>query len=178
MAAALSGVPEGWVESAPRQLQDNPFSLIADDWMLVTAGDPSSWNTMTASWGGLGVLWNKNVAFSFIRPTRYTWSFMERFPRYTLSFFPPEHRKALEFCGSRSGRDGDKVAAAGLSPIDLNHGAVSFAEARLVLQCRKLYAQDLAPESFVDAALDANYPKKDYHRLYVGEIEKLWIAGA
>jgi len=145
------------------------FGLVADDWMLVTAGTPASWNTMTASWGGFGHLWNKDVAFTFVRPTRHTFSFMEANPRYTLSFFDEPWRAALNVCGSVSGRDHDKAAITGLEPFEAAPGAVAFAQARLVLVCRILHRQDLDPAGFADPAIHGHY-RGDYHRLYVGEV--------
>ena len=114
--------------------KENAFEMIGKEWMLVTAGDESRFNTMTASWGGLGWLWNKPVAFVFIRPERYTHEFIEASTRLTLSFYPEECRKALQLCGTRSGRDTDKVAATGLQPVTLPSGAVTFAQARLSLR--------------------------------------------
>ena len=160
-----------FAEVGPEQLVDNPFKLIGRDWMLITAGDKDSFNTMTASWGGLGVLWERRVAFCFVRPTRYTYQFMERSPRYTLSFYGEQHRKALTYCGSHSGRDGDKVKASGLTPVR-DDEVVYFSEARLVLVCRKLYFQDVSAERFLDPKINEMYPQKDYHRMYVGEILK------
>ena len=156
-------------ETKPELLTDNPFKLIGTDWMLITAGAPRSFNTMTASWGGLGVLWDKKVCFCFIRPTRHTYSFVEKAASFTLSFFDEQHRKALTFCGTHSGRDTDKIAATGLTPVQ-EEGAVYFAEARLVLICKKIYFQDIDPGNFLDRAINGNYAKKDYHRMYVGEI--------
>ncbi len=159
--------------SEPSAFNINPFSRIGEEWMLITAGTAQDWNTMTASWGGLGVLWNRNVAFCFVRPTRHTWSFMERESRFSLSFFAEVYRSALEFCGARSGRDTDKASGAGLDPIVFDDGALSFAQAKEVLVCRKLYSQDFDPALFKGTGIEANYPKKDYHRLYIGEIETL-----
>jgi len=158
-------------ETTPEQLVENPFKLIGKDWMLITAGTPGAFNTMTASWGGLGVLWERKVAFCFIRPTRHTYAFIERSQNYTLSFFDESYRKALQYCGSHSGRDTDKIKGAGLTPV--NEGdAVYFNEARLVLVCRKLYFQDISPDRFLDPKIHDMYPQKDYHRMYVGEIVK------
>lgn len=161
----------GFKEIKPDLLIDNPFKLIGTGWMLITAGTPESFNTMTAGWGALGVLWERKVAFCFIRPTRYTFAFVERSPHFTLSFFEERHRKALSFCGSHSGRDTDKIKGAGLTPVN-EGGFVYFAEARLVLACRKLYFQDISPERFLDAKINDLYSQKDYHRMYVGEIVK------
>ncbi len=160
-----------FTETKPELLQDNTFKLIGKDWMLITAGEPESFNIMTASWGGLGVLWEQKVAFCFVRPTRHTYQFIEQSERFTLSFFEDRHRKILSFCGSHSGRDTDKIKATGLTPIrDMEF--VYFAEARLVLACRKIYAQDINPGLFLDPRIETMYPQKDYHRMFVGEIEK------
>ena len=153
------------------ELTDNPFKLVGSDWMLITAGTPDAFNLMTAAWGGLGVLWQRNVAFCFVRPTRYTYGFMEKSDRFTLSFFADEYRNMLNFCGSRSGKDVDKVAETGLAAV-FENGFVYYDQARLVFQCRKLYAQDLMPDAFLDPRINDLYPLKDYHRMYVGEILK------
>ncbi|MHC1707573.1 MAG: flavin reductase [Bacteroidales bacterium] len=160
---------------SPFDLNDNIFSLLDKDWMLVTAGRINDYNTMTASWGGFGILWNKPVSFVFIRPTRHTYKFTESYPGYTLTFFENQFRKALNILGSKSGRDGDKVSLSGLTPLALESGNISFAEARLIMECHKLYYQDIEPDRFLDAGLDKNYPKKDYHRMYVGEIKSVKI---
>jgi flavin reductase (DIM6/NTAB) family NADH-FMN oxidoreductase RutF len=160
---------------APTELRDNPFQLIGEDWMLITAGTLDRWNTMTASWGGLGVLWSRPVAFAFIRPTRHTFGFVERSARFTLSFFGSEWRDALTLCGTKSGRDTDKAKATGLEPVAGPQDTVIFEQARLALVCRKLHAQDLDPARFVEPAIHAEYPKKDYHRVYVGEVEQCLV---
>jgi len=157
-------------EIKPDEINDNVFKLIGSDWMLVTAGNKDSYNTMTASWGGLGVLWNKNICFCVIRPSRHTYGFIEKEDYFTLSFFTEDFRDALRLCGSKSGRDIDKASAAGITAVQGKTGAVYFDEARLVLECRKLYYQDIDPANFLDASLDKNYPNKDYHRMYVAEI--------
>ncbi len=166
-----------FTKTEPEQLTDNPFKLIGKEWMLITAGTPDAFNTMTASWGGLGILWERKIAVCFIRPTRHTYGFMERSDRYTLSFFAERHRKALAYCGSHSGRDGDKIAKAGLTPVK-DKDVVYFDEARLVLVCRKLYFQDIDPGRFLDPSIDGSmYPPKDYHRMYIGEIASVLTAG-
>lgn len=158
----------------PQDIDDNVFSLIAMDWMLVTAGVPGNFNTMTASWGGLGHLWNRDVCYIFIRPQRYTYQFVEKNDYFTLSFFTERYRGALKICGSKSGRDIDKVAETGLTPVNSPAGSVYFDEARLVLECRKIYYQDISPSSFLDRSIEVNYPVKDYHRMYIGEITSVF----
>jgi len=160
-----------FTEINPLQLNESAFRIIGKEWMLITAGDMENWNTMTASWGGMGELWFKPVVFTFIRPTRYTREFVEREEVFTLSFFDETHRKALNFCGANSGRDCDKAAETGLTPFATGGGSVAFEEARLVLECRKMYFQDIQPEQFLDESIDSKYyPEKDYHRMYVGEV--------
>ena len=164
-------------ETMPEQLNDNPFKLIGTDWMLITAGTPESFNTMTASWGGLGILWERKVATCFIRPTRYTYEFAERSQNFTLSFFHETYRKALTYCGTHSGRHSDKIKEAGLTPVK-EGDFIYFSEARLVLACRKIYTQDIDPGRFLDSKIGEMYPQKDYHRIYIGEIVKCLVQGA
>jgi len=153
-------------------IDENTFKLIGRDWMLITAGNEESFNTMTASWGGLGVIWNDPVAFIFVRPQRYTFGFTESNEFFTLSFFEEKYRNALNICGTKSGRDCDKVALAGLTAVH-DGDCTYFDEAKLVLVCRKLYAQDLKAECFIDSAVaKAHYPSEDYHKMYVGKILK------
>ena len=151
-------------------IKDNLFKLIADDWMLITAGNLKKFNTMTASWGALGELWNKKVAICFVRPTRHTYEFMEQADTFTLTFFDEKYREILDFCGSKSGRNVDKIAKTGLTPIEYEGTAVYYVQARLVLICRKVYTQDIDPKHFLDPVIHDAYPKKDYHRMYIGEI--------
>jgi flavin reductase (DIM6/NTAB) family NADH-FMN oxidoreductase RutF len=168
-------------DAAPLDELFKPFSTIGRDWMLITAGSGTSrdeWNTMTASWGSFGVFWNKRAVTCVIRPTRHTFRFVEREGLVTFSFFDPPMKGALQVCGSASGRDTDKAAAAGLTPVELEPGAIGFPEARVNLVCRKLFAQDINPDSFIDPAIEKNYPDKDYHRMYVCEILRVYQNGA
>lgn len=151
-------------------LQQNPFSAIGEQWMLVTAMRDGKPNTMTASWGGLGVLWFKNVATIYVRPQRYTHEFLDASDKFTLSFLPEKYRDALTLCGKQSGRDGDKIAQAGLTAV-IDGDCAYFQEAELVMVCRKIYRSKLDPAGFIDGKIDTNYPKKDYHTVFIGEIE-------
>lgn len=161
-------------EVSPKELADNPFKMLSNDWALVTAGDSSSFNTMTVSWGGVGVLWNKNVATIYIRPQRYTMEFIEANELFTISVLPSDYKQALTICGRVSGRDHDKVKEAGITPIDAD-GSVAFEEARLILVCKKLYHSDIDPNTFYDKDIEKNYPDKDYHRMYIGEIIQAYV---
>ena len=154
----------------PKEIQENVFSLIGDRWMLITAGTKEKCNTMTASWGGLGVLWGKPVATVYIRPQRYTMEFVEGSEFFTLAFFGEEYRKALALCGSKSGRDVDKVKECGFTVMEAEGGAPYFAQAELVLVCKKAYWQDMDPAHFLDPEIETHYAQRDYHRIFIGEI--------
>lgn len=162
------------------ELGINPCTAIAKEWMLITSGNEErGFNTMTASWGHIGSVWGHGggvpTSVIFIRPQRYTKEFVDREEYYTLAFFGPEYKKALGYLGSHSGRDGDKVAAAGLTPVFLEE-TTAFAEASLVLVCRKLYRAPLVEEGFLDkSVLEDNYPNRDLHDIYVGEITKVFV---
>lgn len=158
--------------------KEDAFQLIGKEWMLITAGDSTSYNTMTASWGGIGWLWNKPVAFIFVRPERYTHEFIEKNVRLTLSFFPEDYRSALQICGSKSGRDCDKVKEAGISPKQLESGAITFNEARMALDCRKLFKAEMEQANFLDKELLEKWyhdkPGGGFHTVYVVEIENVY----
>ncbi|MBN1599414.1 MAG: flavin reductase [Bacteroidales bacterium] len=160
----------------PAALTDNFIKAIGDGWMLITAGEPDNFNTMTASWGTIGVLWNMPVAICFIRPTRYTYNFAEQNDLFTLCFFESSDKKILQFCGSNSGRNVDKIKATGLIPVETNNGAIIYEQSRLAIECRKIYFDDIKPENFLMADIDKSiYPDKDYHRIYIGKIVGCYI---
>ena len=158
--------------------KENAFDLIGKEWMLVTASNSGKFNTMTASWGGIGWLWNKPVAFIFIRPERYTHEFIESNDRLTLSFYGEAYRKALQICGSKSGRDIDKAKETGLTPFALETGAMTFAESRMTLDCRKLFKTAMTAENFIDKVILEHWyndkPSGGLHDIYVVEIEEVY----
>lgn len=158
-------------EITARQLNENPFTLINKRWMLITAGDEKRLNTMTASWGGLGVLWGSDVAFIFVRPNRYTYEFLEKAKGFSLTFYPEEYRDKLNLCGSKSGRDIDKVSACGFT-VGMDSGIPYFKQCDTAVFCSKLYAQDIDPKLFLDPSIEKWY-ENDYHRMYIGKIEKV-----
>lgn len=162
----------------PREISGNVFQRIGDQWMLITAGDRDSCNTMTASWGGLGVLWGEPVATAYIRPQRYTREFADREKTFSLSFYGEEYRKALALCGSRSGRDTDKVKECGFT-VEYGWGDTPyFAQAELVLICEKLYVDALKPERFIDySSAEKWYAEKDWHLFYIGKITEVLQKG-
>ena len=158
------------------QLPLDPFALIGGDWFLLTAGtEARGYNTMTCSWGHFGPLWANDTAVVYVRPQRYTKEFVDREELYTLSFFDGR-KKELGYLGSRSGRDEDKVAKVGLTPV-FEEEYTYFAEAKLVIVCKKLYQAPLKEEYFLDKeTMEKNYPDRDFHDLYVGKIEKILVA--
>lgn len=163
-----------------KELSENFFEMIGKEWMLITAGTKDSFNTMTASWGGIGWLWNKPVAFVFVRPERYTYEFIEKYESFTLSFLGEENKKIHAVCGSKSGRDTDKIKETGLKPIFTKQGNVLFEQARLSLECRILYADRIDAESFLDKDIISKWygdTHGDFHKMYIVEIENIWERG-
>jgi len=161
------------------ELKIQPHDLFFNQWMLLTTGDYAKdrFNTMTIGWGALGTIWNRPLAVVAVRHSRYTLQFMEKYDTFTLCAFPQEHHQALSLLGSRSGRDGDKIAASGLTPEPSNMvAAPSFKEAELVIECCKMYWNDLNPAHFLDAKLHEVYPNRNYHRIYYGEVQKIFAA--
>lgn len=150
-----------------------PQALWGSQWPVLTAGDFAAkrFNSMTVGWGSLGLMWGIPFAQVVVRPHRYTFEFMEAYETFTLSVFPEKYRPALQILGSTSGRDGDKIAASGLTPqASTKVAAPGYAEAELILECRKIYWDDMDCSRFLDPRIEKNYPKKDYHRIYYGEI--------
>ena len=150
-----------------------PQHLWATQRLLLTSGDFTAgrFNAMTVGWGSLGVMWGIPFAQVVVRPVRYTYEFMERYDTFTLCAFPKKYYSALQLLGTKSGRDGDKIAESGLTPMASTQvAAPSYAEAELVLECRKIYWDDMAKDHFLDARIEKNYSRLDYHRIYYGEI--------
>lgn len=153
--------------------EENAFNMIGKDWLLITAEKDGKVNTMTASWGALGIMWNKKVAYIFVRPQRYTKEFIDASDKLSLSVLPNSFRKDLGYLGTVSGRDEDKISKTNLTLTSYD-GVPGFEEARLTLICKKLFAQELTEDSFIEKdIIDQWYPEKDYHIMYVVEIEKI-----
>lgn len=160
-------------EINPNELKSSCFDDIGNKWMLLSAAKKDGTiNTMTASWGALGVLWNKNIFFCFVRPQRYTHEFTEESDRISLSFFGEEYRDALKFCGSKSGRDYDKFKETGLTVFNRD-GLVGFEQAERIIYGKKLYKGELNPDCFLSEELAKHYKNNDYHTVYICEIEKI-----
>lgn len=147
--------------------------LWKNKWFLLTSGsfDKDQYNTMTIAWGSFGIMWNKPVAMVVVRPGRFTFEFMEKYDTFTLTAFDKKFKNDLNLLGTKSGRDGDKIAETRLTIVpSAKVEAPAFAEAELIVECKKMYWDDFKPENFVDFSIDKNYPLKDYHRMYFGEI--------
>lgn len=163
----------GFVKKELSEFPYNAFDAIGRDWMLVTAEKNGAVNTMTASWGGVGKLWNEPVAFVFIRPQRFTYGFTEDADRMTLSFFGGEHKNELSYLGTKSGRDEDKITNVGFH-VTFLEDAPAIEEAKCVLVCRKLYSDMLKKDCFIDEKMLSHYPGEDFHRVYVAKIEAMF----
>lgn len=151
-------------------LEINPFEKIGKDWALVTAGTKDHANTMTVSWGGLGVMWGKNVAFIFIRDSRYTKEFIDNGDFFSITFFDEQYKKALGYCGSHSGRSEDKITNAGLN-VASKHSIPYIDEGNLVLLCNKLSATKITEDSFLTPEIKEKwYQDGDMHTMYIAEI--------
>ena len=160
-------------EIAAENINENIFKLIGKDWMLVAAQKDGKTNAMTASWGFAGVMWGKNSLITAIRPQRYTKEFIDGSDTFSITILPDGYRDTLNYFGSVSGRDEDKIAKSGLT-VEKCENTPYFAEGKLVLICRKMFAQEIKAESFIDKeALEKWYPNNDLHTLYVAEIVKV-----
>lgn len=156
-----------------------PYHLFDQQWLLLTSGDfhKGHFNAMTISWGAIGFMWDRPLIVTVVRPTRYTYEFINRYDTFTVCAFPESCRDALALLGSKSGRDGDKIAESGLTPVASQMvAAPSFAEAELVVECRKIYWQDIDPGHFLDPSIEKSYPQQDYHRAYFGEVVGIFKA--
>lgn len=154
-------------------LEFNPFNAIGKGWFLISAGNEEAFNTMTASWGFMGVMWGKNAVIPVIRPNRHTFKFIEEQDSFSICFFDEKYRDALKFCGSHSGRDCDKVKETGLTPVFLD-GVPAYEEAKLVLICKKLYRGTIGEEQFIDNSLLKFYQDDPAHVAYPSEILKVY----
>lgn len=162
-------------EIKPDELNKNVFQLIGKDWMLITAEKDNKVNTMTASWGGFGVMFNKNVVSIVLRPQRYTKEFVDNSDTFSLTFLSENFRDQLKYLGSASGRNEDKISKSNLTVNHLDNTPY-FEEGNLIIICKKIYAQPLNPDCFIANELDEKwYPQKDYHTFYMAEIEKILI---
>jgi len=163
----------GYKSIGIEDLKINPITLFSKEWPLLTAGNSEAYNTMTIAWGHIGAIWNglgiptMNV---YVRPQRHTKKFMDSNELFTVSVLPPQHKESLAYLGKVSGRDEDKVAKVGLTPM-FEQNFTYFGEAKMVFVCRKIYQSDIKESGFLDKCIvDKTYPNRDFHTMYVGEI--------
>lgn len=173
-SAATSSALPGYKQTTADKIPGNIIKLL-NDWTLITSGSGDQINVMTASWGGLGMFWEKPVSFCFLNPTRYSVQTMDKGDTYTISFYTEAYKDALRYCGSVSGRNTDKIKGSGLTPIQLPSGATAFSEAWMILECKKIVAQPISPDAVVDKSLPQEWSKDGYHKMYIGEILNVWI---
>ena len=180
-AATLAPVPpspaltQQYRQITPEELSGNIIKMVSKQWMLITAGQPDKFNSMTAGWGGIGVLWSKPVVFIAVRDTRYTYQFLERENYFTLTFFDEKYRAQLHMFGTKSGRNVDKLKESGFTAINTGKG-MAYEEAKLIIACKKIYGDKL--EATNASNLEPNpwfFKGAGYHKLYFGEIVGIWI---
>lgn len=170
----------GFSEVKPFDYKDNVFKLFARDWMIMTAEKDGKCNGMTVGWGGLGVMWGKNVAFVAVRPERYTYEFTEAADTFSLTVFDQSYRKMLGYFGTVSGRDEDKIAKSNLTVI-YDGKTPYFQEAIVSINCKKILTTGFQPDDLVDPAFSKFYGGTNdhsglgggWHYLYIAEIEKI-----
>lgn len=167
------GMP-GFKQTTADKIPGNYIKLLSN-WTLIASGKSGKQNVMTASWGGIGVMWEKPVAMCFLNPTRYSVTTMDEGDTYTISFYTEAYKDAMQYCGSYSGRNTDKIKGSGLTPITTPSGALAFSEAWMILECRKVLAQPVSADAVVDKSLSAQWSKDGYHKMYIGEILNVWI---
>ena len=164
----------GYKQITPDKIPGNIYKMLSENWMLVTGGDNEEFNMMTASWGGLGHVYNKPVAFCFINPTRHTYRLLENNDTYTLCFFTEAYSDALNYCGTHSGKDEDKVKGSGLTPIVTPSKSVAFSEAWMIIECKKLVARQFSPEDIYDKEAKEKWGDNQ-HKMFIGEILNVWV---
>ncbi len=163
------------------KINTNDFLIKANDiwdnqWLLLTSGDfeKKHFNPMTIGWGSFGIMWGLPFVQVLVRPTRYTYEFMNQYDTFTVCAFSKQYRKVLSILGTKSGRDMNKIDESGLTPIASQQvRAPGFEEAELIVECRKIYWYDITPDHFLDPSIDKHYPQKDYHRVHFGQILNL-----
>ena len=162
------------IKIEPDKLTLNPVDIWLNHWFLLTSGDLNKYNTMTVAWGSIGVMWNLPIVQVVVRPTRYTFEFMEKYNSFSLCGFPRQYKPDLSLLGSKSGRDTDKISETNLTIRKSEViEAPCFDQAELIMECRKIYWQRMDPHNFLDPEIDKNYPQKDYHQIYFGEIMQI-----
>lgn len=160
-------------------LPDNAFKVFSDDWFILTAGKEQAYNPMTISWGNFGYLWGYPTVTVYVRPDRHTYGFMEKSSTFTICTFDEQHRSAMRYIGSKSGRDGDKIKATGLTAKLTTQGSLCFEEARLIIECEKVFSTAMNPDEILDPKMKKYYQGGQkpipVHKMYIGKILNIWV---
>lgn len=159
-------------EIKPTEIKGNIIDAISNEWMLITAGNQDKYNMMTASWGFAGEVWGSDSVMVLVRPQRYTMEFINNNDYFTLSFYGNQ-KELHKICGSKSGRDINKMDIEGLTPV-FSNDSVYFEEARMVIICQKQYIQQMTEDSFIDKE-PMRWYNNDLHFMIIGKIEKVLI---
>ena len=160
----------------PEEITTNFFHELNVNWALLTSGNRDNYNTMTVSWGNTGILWHEPVVIVYCRPQRYTFEFLNKHDYYTLSLFDPEYKHIVQYCGSHTGRNVNKIQETGLKPLFTEKGNIGYEQSKLVLECQIIYSDDIKESNFIDKSLVGSiYPGKDFHRFFIGRITGCYI---
>lgn len=157
-------------------LELNPFTKLAEEWMIITSGNQEKVNGMTASWGGLGVLWGQNTAFIFVRENRYTKEFIDNGEYFSCSFFDKKFKNDLKYFGVVSGRVEDKFKTAGLN-VNFRDNIPFVDEGNFIVLCKKMAAVPITETHFLNPELKEKWysgkEENNFHTMYVGEIVEI-----
>jgi flavin reductase (DIM6/NTAB) family NADH-FMN oxidoreductase RutF len=129
-------------------------------------------NTMTIAWGGINVVWNKKVFVAYVRYTRETYKMLEETDEFTINVpLDKDMHKELSFCGTKSGRDYDKIKEAHINLLDSRTISTPIlADCDLHYECKVIYKQAMEPNSISNTIKNRFYSSNDFHVVYYGEI--------
>ena len=157
-----------------KQKEFKAFGMFRDQWALATAGTIDNFNTCTIGWGSIGTIWTRaagNIVTIYVNPERYTWEFLMKNDYFTVSFFPEQYREDLQYLGTHSGRDEDKVAKTSLTPVAAGE-SVTFKEAELTFVCKKIYAAQFDKDKMDPEVYETTYGYRDWitHYEFIGKV--------
>ena len=158
-----------------KDFNENPFTLFKKDAALMTVGTLADHNTMTVGWGTLGILWRNEIAIAYVKPTRYTFEYMDKTDTFVFAWFDDSEKSKdiLKFCGTKSGRDYDKDKECNLTPIEID-GGIGYEEARLLIVCEIIYEDQFKEEEMRDISYMSIYPDNLLHHRYIGRIKGIY----
>ena len=162
----------------PTEITDNVFKIVGEDFTVITAGNESYFNSMTAGWGGLGILF-KPSTWCVLRANRYTLELIREEQSYTMCYFDDEYKDAVLYFGSKTGRDTDKMENNPLTGVSTPDGNIAYKEARLIIECKLMQITTVLPDDFYFQEgrefIEGGFEEaKDYHKLVFGEITNVW----